>query len=66
MEELMCFSAFLYQYNESLVFLDVVRRGSGYSPLAALNPPLVLGELAPTKSKSANSHLVFHNRNVSC
>ena len=65
MQELMWFSAFLYQYIESLVFLDVARRGGATAPL---NPPLVLGELAPTKFKShgAYSNLVFHNRNVSC
>ena len=55
----MCFSAFLYQYIESLVFLDVARRGGATAPLAALNPPLVLEELAPTKFKSAYSNLVF-------
>ena len=32
MQELMCFSVFLYQYIESLMFLKVARRGGGYSP----------------------------------
>ena len=31
MEELICFSAFLYQYTEFFVFLKVGRRG-GYTP----------------------------------
>ena len=39
MQELMCFSAFLYQYIEFFVFLKVARRGA-IAPLAPLNPPL--------------------------
>ena len=34
MQELMCFSAFLYQYIESLMFLEVARRGGAIAPLA--------------------------------
>ena len=35
MQELLCFSAFVYQYIEFFVFLKVARRGGGggYSPL---------------------------------
>ena len=32
MQKLMCFSAFLYQYIESIMFLEFARRGGGYSP----------------------------------
>ena len=32
MQELMCFSAFLYQYIESLMFLEVARRGDSSPP----------------------------------
>ena len=38
MQELICFSVFLYHYIDSSVFLEVTRRG-GYNPL---NPPLIL------------------------
>ena len=37
MQELICFSAFLYQYIEFFVFLKPVARRGGYPPL---NPPL--------------------------
>ena len=36
MQELICFSAFLYQYIESFAFLKVARRGA----IASLNLPL--------------------------
>ena len=36
MQELICFSAFLYQYIDFFVFLKVARRGA----IAPLNPPL--------------------------
>ena len=39
MAKLICFSALLYHYIDSSVFLEVARRG-GYSPLAPLNLPL--------------------------
>ena len=42
MQELICFSAFLYQYIEFFVFLKVARRG-GYSP--------------PSPPKSATVHV---------
>ena len=43
MQELMCFSAFLYQYIESIMFLEVARRGGAIAPLAPpLNPPLYM------------------------
>ena len=43
MQESMCFSAFLYEYIESIMFLEVASRGGGaIAPLAhPLNPPLV-------------------------
>ena len=34
MQELICFSAFLYQYIEFFVFLKVARRGWAIAPLA--------------------------------
>ena len=34
MQELMCFNAFLYQYIESIMFLEVARRGGAIAPLA--------------------------------
>ena len=37
MQELICFSAFLYQYIEFFVFLKVARRGGG--AIAPLAPP---------------------------
>ena len=35
-----CFSAFLYHYIDSSVFLEVARRGGTTAPLAPLNPSL--------------------------
>ena len=45
MEELIYFSAFLYQYIEFFVFLKVARRGA-IAPLAPpLNPPLLQAQI---------------------
>ena len=54
----MCFSEFLYQYNESLAFLDVARMGGA---TASLPPKSTTGTggTCPTKFKSAHSNLVF-------
>ena len=42
MEELICFSAFLYQYIEFFVFLKVARRGGAIAPpTPPLNPSLL-------------------------
>ena len=46
----MRFSEFLYQYNESLAFLDVARRGGATAPYP-LNSPLALEELVPQNLK---------------
>ena len=43
MQELMCFSAFLYQYIESIMFLEVARREGAIAPLAP--PPKSATEL---------------------
>ena len=51
MQELMCFSAFLYQYIESIMFLEVARRGGYNPPSPPLNPPLyVVAKLLHSRS----------------
>ena len=47
MQEIMCFSAFVYQYMESFVFLEVVRKGGGGGrvPIAPLNLSLDISSL---------------------
>ena len=60
MQELICFSAFLYQYIEFFVFLKVARRGAIAPPL---NPPLrgydYVSGFAKTVSNRARIEIQF-------
>ena len=57
MQESMCFSAFLYEYIESIMFLEVASRGGAIAPLAhPLNPPLQQIRLAGIKEDRLCGH----------
>ena len=40
MQEFVCFTVFIYQYIQSLVFPEMAEEGGATAPLAPLNTPL--------------------------